>query len=102
MLVVQLKVKILYQEENYTDDERIMRGVFALAPAAGGLAVRSVLKNVPALAKVLTKAAGTLDDAVKPIKNTVDNITIKAKQTGQQQFKMPRLGSHMRISFNTC
>ena len=29
----------------------------------------------------MTKAAGTLDDAVKPIKNTVDNITTKAKQT---------------------
>ena len=76
-----IKGEDLISGRKLSDDERIMRGVFALAPAAGGLAVRSVLKNVPALAKVLTKAAGTLDDAVKPIKNTVDNITIKAKQT---------------------
>ena len=67
---------------------------FTLTPAAGGLAVRSVLKNVPALAKVLTKAAGTLDDAVKPIKNTVDNITSKTKQTAASAIQNAKhLGS---------
>ncbi|MGX9134453.1 glycohydrolase toxin TNT-related protein [Rummeliibacillus sp. JY-2-4R] len=89
-----IKGEDLISGRKLSDDERIMRGVFALAPAAGGLGVRSVLKNVPALAKVLTKAAGTLDDAVKPIKNTVDNITTKTKQTAASAIQNAKhLGS---------
>ncbi|MGG0656873.1 HNH endonuclease [Rummeliibacillus pycnus] len=56
-----------------------MRGVFAIAPGVGGLAAKSLLKNVPALANVLKTTAKTIDDAVKPLKNTIDGVKIQSK-----------------------
>ncbi|WP_150284632.1 pre-toxin TG domain-containing protein [Rummeliibacillus sp. TYF-LIM-RU47] len=70
-----------------SDDERIMRGVFAIAPAAGGLAIRTTLKNVPALANVVVKTSKALDKAAKPIKNSVDNLALKTKQTAANAIR---------------
>ncbi|MGG0658417.1 pre-toxin TG domain-containing protein [Rummeliibacillus pycnus] len=74
-----VKGEDLISGRKLSDEERLMRGVFAIAPGVGGLAVKSLLKNVPALANVLKTTAKTIDDAVKPLKNTIDGVKIQSK-----------------------
>ncbi|WP_102691524.1 pre-toxin TG domain-containing protein [Rummeliibacillus pycnus] len=73
------KGKDLISGRKLSDNERLTRGVFAIAPGVGGLAVKSLLKNVPALANVLKTTTKTIDDAVKPLKNTIDGVKTKSK-----------------------
>lgn len=82
-----IKGEDLISGRKLSDDERIMRGVFAIAPAAGGLAIRTTLKNVPALANVVVKTSKALDKAAKPIKNSVDNLALKTKQTAANAIR---------------
>ncbi|RIJ63575.1 hypothetical protein [Rummeliibacillus sp. POC4] len=58
-----------------------MRGAFAIVPAAGGLAAKSLLKHMPALATVMKTVTKPVDDAIKPIKSTVQNIALSGKQS---------------------
>ena len=75
-----VKGEDLISGRKLSDDERIMRGVFSVVPAAGGLAAKTILRNVPALANVLKTASKTVDDAIKPIKNTVSSAISTAKK----------------------
>ncbi len=76
-----VKGEDLISGRKLSDEERLTRGAFAIVPAAGGLAAKSLLKHMPALATVMKIASKTVDDAIKPIKNTVENIALSGKQS---------------------
>ncbi|WP_299515474.1 pre-toxin TG domain-containing protein [uncultured Rummeliibacillus sp.] len=76
-----IKGEDLISGRKLSDEERLMRGAFAIVPGAGGLAAKSLLKHMPALGTVMKTVSKTMDDAVKPIKTKVDHLTITGKQT---------------------
>ncbi|RIJ63131.1 polymorphic toxin type 15 domain-containing protein [Rummeliibacillus sp. POC4] len=107
-----VKGEDLISGRKLSDEERMMRGAFAIVPGAGGLAAKSLLKHMPALGTVMKTVSKTMDDAVKPIKTTVDNLTITGKQavkttvakTQQQALKatdsVKSVKQSMETSFN--
>ncbi|WP_299515467.1 DNA/RNA non-specific endonuclease [uncultured Rummeliibacillus sp.] len=76
-----VKGEDLISGRKLSDEERLTRGAFAIVPGAGGLATKSLLKHRPALGTVMKTASKTVDDAIKPIKNTVDHIALSGKQS---------------------
>ncbi len=68
-----------------SDNERLVRGVFAIVPGAGAAAGKALLKNMPALANVMKSAYKTVEHAGgSALKSTLENARNLGKAHGDQ------------------
>ena len=82
-----IKGEDLISGRKLSDEERMMRGAFAIVPGAGGLAAKSLLKHMPALKTVMKTVSNPVNDVIKPIKSSVDPIILKGKQSIASRIK---------------
>ncbi|UQW98014.1 pre-toxin TG domain-containing protein [Rummeliibacillus sp. G93] len=68
-----------------SDNERLVRGAFAIVPGAGAAAGKALLKNMPALANVMKSAYKTVENAGgSALKSTQEHARNLGKAHGNQ------------------
>jgi len=68
-----------------SDNERLIRGAFAIVPGAGAVAGKALLKNMPALANVMKSAYKTVENAGgSALKSTLEHARNLGKAHGDQ------------------
>jgi len=68
-----------------SDNERLVRGAFAIVPGAGAAAGKALLKNMPALANVMKSAYKTVENAGgSALKSTLEHARNLGKAHGDQ------------------
>jgi len=68
-----------------SDNERLVRGAFAIVPGAGAAAGKALLKNMPALANVIKSAYKTVENAGgSALKSTLEHARNLGKAHGDQ------------------
>ncbi|MGR6898129.1 pre-toxin TG domain-containing protein [Rummeliibacillus sp. BSL5] len=68
-----------------SDNERLVRGAFAIVPGAGAAAGKALLKNMPALANVMKSAYKTVEHAGgSALKSTLENVRNLGEAHGDQ------------------
>lgn len=68
-----------------SDNERLVRGAFAIVPGAGAAAGKALLKNMPALANVMKSAYKTVENAGgSALKSTLEHASNLGKAHGDQ------------------